>query len=302
MENRTIRELDFEDFKPYCDQFMYMDDYVMTTDNLGLPSLRREEAVRMKFLLIVICIEGCVQIDVNGKRYQLEKNEVLISLPTMVLSHAMFAPNTQIRLMGFSSQFLNHAVKREDGMDNLFFYLSKNPIHRLCENERPPLAQYYEKLITEKIKDTSTRFRKDILQHLFSALFCEALSVIYEQANKEERQSGGNIRRGSYVFKQFLMELSKANGLHRTVNYFADRLCYSPKYVSAVVKQVSGRTAMEWINEYAIEQIKQELKHSDKSIKEIADEFNFSNQSFFGKYVKAHLGMSPAQYRREPEK
>ncbi|TWJ17981.1 helix-turn-helix protein [Bacteroides zoogleoformans] len=59
---------------------------------------------------------------------------------------------------------------------------------------------------------------------------------------------------------------------------------------------------MEWINEYAIEQIKQELKHSDKSIKEIADEFNFSNQSFFGKYVKAHLGMSPAQYRREPEK
>ena len=59
---------------------------------------------------------------------------------------------------------------------------------------------------------------------------------------------------------------------------------------------------MDLINEHAMEHIKYQLRNSDKSIKEIAEEFNFSNQSFFGKYVKAHLGVSPQQYRDEKEK
>ena len=117
--------------------------------------------------------------------------------------------------------------------------------------------------------------------------------------NEEEPETG--IKRASYVFKCFIMEVSKDNGFHRSVSYYADRLCYSPKYVSFVVKQVSGRTALEWINDSAIEQIKYQLKHSDKSIKEIADDFNFSNLSFFGKYVKKHLGVSPTKYRDIPE-
>lgn len=70
---------------------------------------------------------------------------------------------------------------------------------------------------------------------------------------------------------------------------------------SKVIKQACGRTPSDLINETAMEQIKYRLKHSDKSIKEIAEEFNFPNQSFFGKYVKAYLGTSPASYRSRKE-
>ena len=63
------------------------------------------------------------------------------------------------------------------------------------------------------------------------------------------------------------------------------------------VKLVSGRTAMSWINEHAIGQIKYQLRNSDKSIKEIAEIFEFPNISFFGKYVKRNLGVSPLKYR-----
>ena len=68
---------------------------------------------------------------------------------------------------------------------------------------------------------------------------------------------------------------------------------------SSVVKEVSGRTALDWINDVTMQQIKFQLKTSDSSIKEIADRFNFPNQSFFGKYVKKHLGVSPAKYRNQ---
>ena len=82
---------------------------------------------------------------------------------------------------------------------------------------------------------------------------------------------------------------------------FADALCYTPKHFSKVIKQACGRAPLDLINETAIEHIKYRLKHSDKSIKEIAEEFNFPNQSFFGKYVKGHLGTSPIRYRSERE-
>ena len=65
--------------------------------------------------------------------------------------------------------------------------------------------------------------------------------------------------------------------------------------------RLCGRTPLDLINENAIEHIKYRLKHSDKSIKEIAEEFDFPNQSFFGKYVKSYLGMSPARYRNTKE-
>ena len=100
-----------------------------------------------------------------------------------------------------------------------------------------------------------------------------------------------------YIFRKFLEKVSEDDGTHRSVSYYADILCYSPKHLSTVVKKISGRTPLSIINEHAMECIKYELKHSGKSIKEIADQFDFPNQSFFGKFVKNHIGMSPLQYR-----
>ena len=95
--------------------------------------------------------------------------------------------------------------------------------------------------------------------------------------------------------------LSKDKGMHRSVSYFANELCYTPKHFSKVIKQACGRTPLDLINETTVEHIKYRLKRSEKSIKEIAEELNFPNQSFFGKYVKAHLGTSPANYRNRKE-
>lgn len=78
---------------------------------------------------------------------------------------------------------------------------------------------------------------------------------------------------------------------------YADRLCITPKYLSAVCKATTGKTASDIINRYVVEDIRRLLKQPGKSIKEIANELDFPNLSFFGKYVKKHLGTSPTQYR-----
>ena len=78
--------------------------------------------------------------------------------------------------------------------------------------------------------------------------------------------------------------------------YYAGKMFLTPKHLSTVVKEVSGKTAGEWIDSLVILEAKALLKSSEQSIQEIADELHFANQSFFGKYFKHHTGMSPKEY------
>jgi AraC-like DNA-binding protein len=75
-------------------------------------------------------------------------------------------------------------------------------------------------------------------------------------------------------------------------------MCITPKYLSETVKQVSRRTPNDWIDNYVVTELRVQLKNTTKSIKEIARDMNFPNQSFLGKYFKEHVGMSPMNYRR----
>jgi AraC-like DNA-binding protein len=109
----------------------------------------------------------------------------------------------------------------------------------------------------------------------------------------------GLIHQGEVLFKSFIKLLTECKVKPRRVTWYANQLCITPKYLSFVCKQVSGKTALEWINEYVLIDVRHWLKNSDRSIKEIADLLDFPNISFFGKYCRAHLGMSPMKYRRE---
>ena len=81
------------------------------------------------------------------------------------------------------------------------------------------------------------------------------------------------------------------------MSFYARQLNITPKYLSSVVKEVSGKTAAKWIDESVILEAKSLLKYSGMSIQEIAYCLNFPNQSFFGKYFRSHTGMTPSAYR-----
>lgn len=85
----------------------------------------------------------------------------------------------------------------------------------------------------------------------------------------------------------------------RSVTFYAEQLCITPKYFSSLVKKLSGKSAAQWIDNYVILEAKNLLKYSDMSIQEIAYRLNFSTQSFFGKYFKHQTGLSPTQYRTQ---
>ena len=98
-------------------------------------------------------------------------------------------------------------------------------------------------------------------------------------------------------FQRFLDLLHATDVKRRKVESYANELCISPKYLTAVCKKNSGKTANEWITEHVLEDIRYYLKQTDLSLKQICDRLGFPNQSFFGKYVKDHFGMTPMEFR-----
>lgn len=103
--------------------------------------------------------------------------------------------------------------------------------------------------------------------------------------------------RDQQLFTEFVQLVNQQAYTWHTIEPYASRLCITPRYLSTVVKQVSGKTAKQWIDEALVTRIKIDLKHTDKPIARIADEMNFPNPSFFVKFFKRMTGVTPSHFR-----
>jgi len=146
-------------------------------------------------------------------------------------------------------------------------------------------------LIERKLALCEDPYQKEILLYLSSAFFVELVAAISQQTVISNEDMRTLVNRPDFIFKRFMETMAADSGRHRTLEY------YAPKYLSRIIKRISGKNALTLIHENAIEHIIRELKHSSKSIKEIAADFEFSNVSFFAQYVKKHLGVTPSEFR-----
>lgn len=303
-QEKPIITVGIDDLKKYKEEsgeeyFDYVDNNVVVARNIEKLTYSNQ-MIRLNLFIIVACIEGNIQLNINGKEYCLQPGEAFVCLPTMIMSNVLLSPQHKVSMIGFSTKFLQQTVKRGKSTEKAMYYLYRNPVFaRVSEEKTKDNCNFnlYYQLILDKISNPFHLYRQEILGCLFSALFHEMLEGIQKHSDETEETCMEMINRNKHIFKKFMEELTADGGMHRSVSYYAGKLCYSAKYISAAIKEVTGRTPTEWINDYAIEQIKYQLEYSDKSIKEIAEMFNFPNQSFFGRYVKLHLGMPPAHYR-----
>ena len=129
--------------------------------------------------------------------------------------------------------------------------------------------------------------------HLLSAFLWQ---VDYLWSRDEQTHRGSQTRE-QRLFTDFIQLVSQYAPDHHTIDYYASRLCLTPRYLSAIIKQVSGRSAKQWIDDALVTRIKIDLKHTDKPIARICDDMNFPNPSFLTKFFKRMTGMTPSQYQ-----
>ena len=140
--------------------------------------------------------------------------------------------------------------------------------------------------------------KREILGALLTSFTYVALDVWTRALNEARKQESASSARINQIFERFLALVTEYHNTERGMAFYADKLFLTPKYLSKLVKQASGRSAPAWIDSFVILEAKNMLKYSDKTIKEIVYALNFPNQSVFYKFFKAHTGMTPSEYRK----
>lgn len=130
--------------------------------------------------------------------------------------------------------------------------------------------------------------------HLLSA-FLWYVDHLWSRHEQNYRESQSREQR---LFTDFIQLVSEFAPEYHTIDYYASRLCITPRYMSTIIKQVSGKSAKQWIDNALVTRIKIELKHSDKSVAHICDDMNFPNPSFLTKFFKRMTGMTPSEFRQ----
>ncbi len=192
-----------------------------------------------------------------------------------------------------SKDFMDMVISTMQQLFPMFFMIKERPFVHITPEESQSFQEYHS-FLWSKVKLKDNPFRKEITQGLLLALFYGIYNIYQGHAVQERIPKS---REG--CFERLSRAVSESYKEERSVSYYADKMFLTAKHLSTVVKEISGKTAGEWIDSLVVLEAKALLKSSELSIQEIADELHFANQSFFGKYFKHHTGMSPKEYRRQ---
>lgn len=252
--------------------------------------------VRMKAFTVILCIDGTENGTVNLKEMSINKGSLLMTFPNNVLKIEAGYPTATVRGIMLSQDFMRMLQVDVKNSLPLFMRLAYNPLVNLTQEQQEDIERYFDLL--ENISNNSDLAHRDeIVRGLLMSMFYR-ISDTYEQRPQvlDEKERSVRNRREEY-FAKFITLLSENFKRERTVGFYAEQMCVTPKYLSLLIKDFSGKSAAEWIDNYVITEAKTLLRYSTMSIQEVAYELNFSSQSFFGKYFKHLTGMSPSEYK-----
>ncbi len=289
--DKKIKETDFQIAKNWPGE-QHVDNDLILLDQLSKAPFPTEPR-RMNFILIGLCTKGSVRYRMDMQEQTIHPGQILIASERHVIDNYQASPDLEGLCMMVSMPFYQEIIHNVSDVSSLFIFAHDHPVFDISERDQQKFCEYFQ-VICNKTADTENHFRRDLVRTLMLAMFYDLSNVIYHshQVN-EKRQTRGDI-----VFTQFIRLVGQHCRHERRVSWYAEQLKITPKYLSELVKQSSRRTPNTWIDNYVILEARVLLKTTTKSIREIAEELNFPNQSFLGKYFKEHVGMSPSEYRR----
>ena len=174
--------------------------------------------------------------------------------------------------------------------------LLDNPCITLNDFQMSLANDYFN--LAKKVVSAPFTNKKEIISSLLTSLTYLSTDVWAHQVDEARRKNQDqHSARLSQVFEQFIALVNEFHCSERGMAFYADKLCLTPKYLSKLIKQASGKSAPEWIDNFVILEAKNLLKYTNLAIKEIVFQLHFPNQSVFYKFFKAHTGMTPSEYR-----
>jgi len=248
--------------------------------------------VKLNAVIAIICLKGKIKGTHNMARFEGTAPCLII----LLVDHTVTIENIS---EDFSALFVVMSKKFVDNLNieeriPVFLSLHKNPLVPLKKPEFASLKDYF-RVVRRVLKLTGNPFIERIIQHFTKAYF---YGFGYHVHGLGQNAGDAIKPRQEELVEKFLEDLRQNFRTERSISFYAGRLCVTPKYLSKVIKDHNGLSAKEWIEDYIVLEAQALLKSTDKTIQQISDELNFPTQSFFGKFFKRSVGLSPLDYRK----
>lgn len=280
------------------DMVSFIKGEIVLSDNMEIPfSEPLEQLPQNDFpaqagmSMVLFCLQGELHVRISLKEYTLRPDMFCVIITGMIFEVLSISNDFRGFMIATRTNFMPVTEKTTQVMS---FYKCLQSRHCFVLEEKEVMAfvgVYHS--IKATLQELDHPYRIPMLQSYVQILYYRMLPIVLKE---EESRSKYSHTRQEEIFQRFIGEVEKHYRKERSVKFYADLLCISPKYLSTVIYKISQQLAGEWIDAYVILEAKTLLKSGRLTIQQISEQLNFSNQSFFGKFFKRCAGMSPKEY------
>lgn len=251
--------------------------------------------IKTNMVMAVFCIKGKMQAKIEGVPYTINANEVMICSFNTVISDYMLSSDLEMFAIGVKPGFLDKNIYIDKKFWEYAEFVEQKHVMKLQDKEIELFMHYY-RIGEAAMNKEEGKYKDIIINHLKKCFIYEFFDIIRSRMPNDFSASS-DIRQEDLIFRKFLKLLNENDGRMHKVSDFADALFITPKYLSMLVKRVSGKSCLGWIHEFMIKEIQRELTYTNKTVSQISTDLGFPNVSFFSKFVRTHLGSSPTIIR-----
>ncbi len=273
-------------------EIVLLDNLDISPEKAAAQPSQQSFPVQAKMSMILLCMEGEICIRIALKEYCMHSGMFCILIPGTIFEVLSISQDFKGFMMATRNNFM---PVPENTTQVISFYKCLHALHcfKFEEKELQEAVKLYQS-IKAMLENTDHLFRIPILQSYVQILYYWLAPVVLKESDMRSKHPR---TRQEEIFERFISEVEIHYREERSIKFYADLLCISPKYLSAVIYKASQRLAGEWIDDYVMLEAKTLLKSGKLSIQQISEQLNFSNQSFFGKFFKRYAGVSPKEYR-----
>ena len=265
---------------------MLIDD----ADNSRLDLALYSEPFKVDMTMAIIYEKGFVRAKINMVEYKIEAPSVVIIVNDSIFQPLEYSEDLKSKIIVMSREFSNSMFSNLTEIRSIPNSLYANSVF-IMDNSNFVFDKYYD-LLLNLVSSPKIKFKVEAARHMTLAMF---YGYTFDEHGVDEKRNKSS--RQEMLHSKFIDLLSRNFRTEREVKFYAEKLCVTPKYLSQVVSGLTGRTPSDYIEEFVVMESKALLNSTPMTIQQVSDELHFPSQSFFGKYFKRIVGMSPKEYR-----
>lgn len=272
-------------------------DFNIKADNTFTP----RSPSRTDALGVMVCLEGTISMTINDRNVELTRGTAAMILPNCTYTLNGCSDAARGSLCAVSRSLMTDMKIDVQQVIPIGMHLFHNPCFHLKDKDLELYIRYIEMI--RMVSSKSINHNNEMILGIARSLMAFIHEVMEHEVENNDSKSAPNVNnRNMRLFEEFMQLLTNNFRSEHQIGFYADKLCLTPKYLSLLIKQTSGRSVSDWIDYCIITEAKSLLRYSDMSIQQVAYTLHFPTPSFFGTYFKRHVGMTPGDFRQREDK